>query len=239
MPRSKTANDDGPRVDPKHQERADLLAYHMTVLTAGQLAVEREKTNVDEAKAILSEVQSDLTDKFHLAKADTRLDRKVLERALLALKNGARSLIHEREEWDFVCEALGIAYQPDMFRNPATPEAARDEMEWEADGYLSGRRATEFKPPEGCPPMFDQAWRRGYHRGQGANAEQLARAKSIIEERDRPSVEPAVDLTDPDNEADLDDAARALKRSGFMETGGPDAAAGVDAEGAHAADAAA
>jgi hypothetical protein len=229
MPRSKTANDDRPATIPNKQERADLLSHHMVLLRAQEVRLASKKAELDELRAEYSEEQQTLTDLFLQAKSDTRIERQMLERALKVEKSGVRAAHKEAADWNFVCEALGYPYQPDMFGTDATPEPAKDLLFWEAEGYLNGRRAGDPAAPKGCTGEALQAFLKGRDKGQAENGLALGRAKNVIEARATPSVEPPVDLNSEEGQEAIDDAAKKLKKSDFMKTGGDDAGAQASA----------
>lgn len=160
---------------------------------------------------------------FHEAKADTRIERDTFERALKTQKAGARKAAKDRAEWDMVCEAAGLPFQLELLGTDATPSLTKDELAWEAEGYLAGRRADDATAPEGCTGDNLQAFMRGYHKGQEENGLRLGRAQAIIDARATPQPTEAADLSGEDEEERLDEAARKLKRSGFMDRSGDDA----------------
>ncbi len=228
MSRSKPANDAGPKAEAKRDDRADLLVHHLTRIRLERVDLDNLQTAAKEAKAKVTDKQATITDMFHEAKADTRLDREDIEWALNAMTGGGRRLIKHQRDRAFICEVLGYPYQPDMLPDEdKTPAEARDEIDWNTDGFLAGRRAGEPTPPKDCPERFCQAWMDGYHTGQAKNGEALTRAKVVIEARNKPIVDPSED-EEHDEEEELDEAAKRLKSSDFMKTGtagGDDSAA--------------
>jgi hypothetical protein len=234
MPRSKIANENSPTSGAPNgdrQELVDLVAYHLARLGPKQISVAAIKADVDEviaeAKQRLSEAQQQLTDMFLEAKSDTRIERDTYERAIKAQRAGARKAAKDREVWDVVCEAAGIPFQLELLGDGGTPTLAKDELAWEAEGYLAGRRGDDATAPKGCTGDNLQAFMRGYHKGQEENGLRLGRAQKIIEARATPQTDAPVNLNEDDEDEDekLDDAARKLKASGFMQRGADDAGA--------------
>ena len=188
----KTANENSPVASAdSRQERVDLIAYHLASLGPKLVSVAAVKAEVDEviseAKGRLSEAQQQLTDMFHEAKADTRIERETFERALKTQKAGARKAANDREIWDMVCEAAGIPFQLELLGDDKTPTLSKDELAWEAEGYLAGRRAEDATAPKGCTGDSIQAFMRGYHKGQEENG---LRAWVALRRSSRPARRP-------------------------------------------------
>lgn len=223
----KSANENAPGAPDNRQERVDMIALHLARLGPKQLKVAAVKAEVDEviakAKERLSEEQQQLTDMFHEAKADTRIERDTYERALKTQKAGARKAAKDRAEWDMVCEAAGLPFQLELLGDEATPSLTKDVLAWEAEGYLAGRRAEDATAPDGCTGDNLQAFMRGYHKGQEENGLALGRAQKIIEARATPNTAEPIDLNSEEGREAIDDAADKLRRSPFMNRGGDEA----------------
>jgi hypothetical protein len=98
----------------------------------------------------------------------------------------------------------------------AIHDTATEATAAEQDGYRAGRRADDPTPPSHVSPILHQDWLRGWHMGQEYNGAQLVKAHEILA-RPKPGLMVAGDDPDEDeDEADLDDEARALKASGWV-----------------------
>ena len=186
---------------------------------------------VEEAKAVVKE---------RIADVDAILDKAVVQgfkkgeiRELLketAVK-GSRKDQRETEERrtrfrEYVGLPTGVV-QPDLLD---IPEAAKDELDWELDGYRAGVRAEEPKPPTKCPERFHQAWMKGYHDGQARNAWAMSGGKGAPPaSAPAPAPEPAADAPTPpegpatgdDFEASADELAAQTARPSTIEKTDP------------------
>lgn len=103
------------------------------------------------------------------------------------------------------------------------PLEKQDEMDWQSRGYQDGIRGKPATLPEGIPPRMDQPYLKGHETGfkeylgaqaamvpkpKGASADEIARTAAADFKADNPDV-------------DLDNAARKLKGSAFMDTNVP------------------
>lgn len=147
----------------REQEEAQLLS----VLAQMRPALAR----VEEAKAVVKE---------RVADVDAILDKAVVQgfkkgeiRELLketAVKGSRKDQQAVEERRLRFREYVGLptgVVQPDLLD---APEAAKDEIGWELEGYKAGVLAEEPKPPQKCPERYHQAWLTGYHNGQARNA---------------------------------------------------------------------
>lgn len=130
--------------------------------------------------------------------------------------------------WMDQIAGLPVGGQADLFAS--TPVEIKDGMDWEADGYRAGMRATEPKPPSECPERFHQDWMKGYHNGQERNAWALAERGKIVDRRTdiapgKVELEPVED--DRDEDEVIDDAARKLKREGWTQPSAEEAGVGA------------
>ena len=169
--------------DLTREERADLLNFHLRKL-------KEEHNKVELARVPLANAQAAMTAQFNQAKADLgkRYTRKhmagLLADYLARAKDQAET---ERQRFEDR-EDLGLptyAGQPDLF-DGKLPAEARDERLFRADGYMTGRRGDEGKPPEDVPERFVQAWMAGYHEGQAEIGMRLGRAETIRKELEEP-----------------------------------------------------
>ena len=155
-------------------EREALFNHHLAKLRGAT-------AEVDKARAVLSEKQGVLSDFYRAAKVDDRRwTRKLLQEVVEKTggKTSRRDVLAEEaaRQQAFLWAGLPIGAQPDLF--DGVPAAAKDELEWGAEGYLAGRRADERKPPADCPAGgCTQEWLKQYDEGQAYNARQLAMLK--------------------------------------------------------------
>jgi hypothetical protein len=198
------------------EDRAALLVHHVAKLR-GQLG------EIEIARAPFKAAQEALTDLVNTAKGD--LGKAYSRKRLLALCEDVgsrlRDLAKEEEQRFQDRVALGLpvfGVQQDLFGGNASamPQEKRDEFEWQSDGFLAGRRGDERKAPEGCPPRMDQFWLTGYDLGQAETVKSFSKVEEMISARTPKEPEPEPTEFDPDKEA------RALKKSGFLDTTAPD-----------------
>lgn len=215
---ARSTNDDGPPPKAGHNkppltkdEQAALLVHHVSKLRS-QLAA------IEVARAPFKSAQESLTDLVNSAKGDLgkAYSRKRLMSLCEDVGSRLRDLAKEEQQRFNDRLALGLPVfgtQQDLFGGAAAmPQEKRDEFEWESDGYLSGRRGDERKAPEGCPPRMDQLWLAGYERGQDATVKSFATFDNMIAARTPSEPEEPAPEFDPAKEA------RALRKSGFMDT---------------------
>lgn len=177
----------------REQEEAQLLS----VLSKMRPALAR----VEEAKAVVKE---------RVAEVDAILDKAVAQgfkkgeiRELLketAVKGSRKDLRETEERRARFRRYLGLPVgETDDGLLDAIPEAAKDELDWESEGYKAGVLAEEPKPPKKCPERFHQAWLKGYHNGQARNVWALGGGKGEA---------PAPDAVTPPAEALEQSAAK-------------------------------
>lgn len=202
------------------EEKNALLVRHIGLLRAQQAEIEK-------ARAPFQAAQATLTDLINTAKGD--LGKAYSRKHLIALCEDVgtrlRDLAREEEQRFHDRQALGLpvfGVQQDLFGGggDAMPEEAKDEIAWEADGYLAGRRGDSPTAPEGCPPRMDQAFMRGYNKGVEENGKLLAQAGEIAKARNAPPPKPKAEEPDPGDPAELKKAAERLKANGFTKKGG-------------------
>ncbi len=200
------------------EEHKQLLIHHVTKLRSA-------KRVVDKAREPLKAAQEDLTANVNAAKADLGkgYTRKYLMRLIEDVEAGVRDQVAEENRRARDREALALpvfGVQADLFDNGASPVETRDEMQWEAEGYLRGRNGALQEVPDNCPARFEQAVMRGYERGQAATQEDLLAAASLIAKREEPTGEAPVNLNEEEHEEEqMDEKVRRLKKSDFMKKG--------------------
>lgn len=156
--------------------------------------------DVDRAKAELKE----LVDAHNIASTEfknaTKISKANLKAILAKLKQtGPRSeLTKEAIDYNFMAEMEGIPVGGQMSLIGAlenTPEATRDALDWEGEGWRAYSRNLECKPPKECPGKFITDWTRGWHAHQErviwgmAHADAAAKPEPVT----APEVEPAAD----------------------------------------------
>lgn len=180
------------------EQRRQLLTLHMSKLRA-------KLGEIDELRAPLKDAQEEFTALINEAKADLGkgYTRKYLLTLLEDTTTRLRNLIEEEERRARDREALGLpvfGVQADLFDNAANarmPEEARDEIRWEAEGFMRGRNGALEELPEGCPPRFHQAVLRGYEKGQELTRQEFVAAQELKKTLAEPAAEQApVDLDD-------------------------------------------
>jgi hypothetical protein len=217
------------------QDHADLLTYHMAVIRAAEAAVETAKGPVTEAKAELSDKQETLTKAFNAAKAD--LGRGYSREYLGGLAKDGRQKItalvdfeKQRARDKLSLNQPVFGQQPELFPGAETPAEAKDEMAYEAEGYLRGLRGAIDEIQDGDPPRFHQALMRGFDAGQKEAQARYLRAQELKAAAETPNAaEAPKDLNTPEPgtvddevniEASVDRAKESLAAmSGAGETG--------------------
>jgi hypothetical protein len=148
-------------------ERKARLVHHMSLLRAKNAEVQELRTPLktaqEEFTALINDAKSDLGKGY---------TRKHLMTLLEDASSRLRDLLREEEQRAFDREALGLpvfGLQADLFDNEKTakmPAEARDELHYEAEGFIRGRNGALDAIPEGTPPRFHQAVLRGFEKGQ-------------------------------------------------------------------------
>lgn len=201
------------------EEKAALLNHHINLLRQEETAVALARAPFDAAKQAL-------TSRFNAAKADLgkTYTRKYLKTLLEDVGARIRNIAQTEEQRFQDRVALGLpvfGVQQDLFggKSDALAIEAKDELTWQADGFLAGRRCDERKAPAGCPPRMDQFWLKGYDLGQAEAAAQFTKGKAVAEARAKPAG--TLKAADPEPEVDpetaIKDQARALKKAGWTE----------------------
>lgn len=218
MPRARNA---APQRDDNHvltdDEIADLQHYYSTKIRAAQAAAA-------EAKAAYDAKRQDVNSFFALVKGDLQIPRKDFEE-ILALQdmNEAEFIEHEKKRTKrMVAQGLPVGTQLDMFPKADTVD---DLGLARASGKRAGLRGDDPEVPERFAGVTHQAFMEGWHEGQSENIAKLGRAQTILDARKAQAEEPEVD-EEAEEEVDEEEAiraqARALRKSGFMDTTGAD-----------------
>lgn len=167
------------------EEHRALLNHHMQKIRAASHAVELARAPFDAARddmtATIDEARADLGKK--------KYTRKRLLSYLEDVSSRLRNLLAEEEQRHQDRLDLGLPVwgeQQSLFGGPETPEEAKDELFWEAEGFLIGRRGDARKAPDGCPPRFVQAVMRGWDQGQAATQLLVAEAMTAMKRRSTP-----------------------------------------------------
>jgi len=169
------------------EEHRQLLTHHMSKLRA-------KRAEIDELRAPLKDAQEEFTALINEMKADMGkgYTRKYITVLLEDTTTRLRNLLQEEERRARDREALGLpvfGIQVDLFDNAATakmPAEARDEISYEAEGYLRGRNGLLEPLPDGTPPRFHQAVLRGFERGQKATHEDILAAAELRKRQSEP-----------------------------------------------------
>lgn len=202
------------------EDRAALKTKHVLSLLEAARTVELMREPLKNA-------QEEFTARINLAKAElgAGYSRQYLLGLLADYKQGARAggrLELQRQEDR---EDLGLPTFTQLelkFGNDATPQETKDELAWESEGYLAGRRAEDPTAPDGCPARMVTHFMKGYHEGVAQNGKLLARAGEVAKERDeaaKPKA-PAPEVKDPLDPAEVKKAAKALEAKGFTQKNG-------------------
>lgn len=211
------------------QEHGDLLTYHLTLIRKEMAGVDAAKVPVDEAKAELADANEALTKAFNAAKGD--LGRGYTREYMLSLINDGKKKVTEQVEHEkmrardkVILNQPVYGVQPELFPGQETPQEAKDEMAWEAEGYQRGLRGDLEELQDGDPPRFHQAIMRGYEQGQKVTAERYARAMLLRQAEQTPDAGATpVDLNEPEpgtveaeaaEEASMDRARASLDAMG-------------------------
>lgn len=215
-----------PRGALSKEEHRQLLTHHMTKLRT-------KSAEIDQLRAPLKDAQEEFAALVNEAKADLGkgYTRKYLMTLLEDSTTRLRDLLAEENRRARDREALGLpvfGVQGDLFGEGAAakmPEEARDEVHYEAEGYMRGRAGLLEVIPEGTPPRFHQAVQRGYDKGQQATQEDFLAGQALREAMATPDTaeEPAELNSEPDETAPevVEAKARKLRRSGFMDRSAP------------------
>lgn len=206
---------------PEQKERAWLIYFFD--------AARKQKVLVDRAKANAKAASDELTRIFRQAKADADLTRKELSGYLEDGELGTKTLTAAEERRLRHKQWLGqpVGFQPDLFEDKR-PQEVRDEAWARGVGYATGLRGDPCELPEGMEARFAQPFSEGWGKGQEELAWALSAVGKIVDRKPDADARP-VNLDPEPEEGEgaldpetIDDKARELKRSGFMDRGAPE-----------------
>lgn len=184
---------------PTPEQHRHLLVHHMTKLRG-------KRSEIEALRAPLKDAQEEFTALMNEAKADLGkgYTRKYLTTLLEDSTTRLRDLLAEEERRARDREALGLpvfGVQADLFgaATAKMPEEARDEIHWEAEGYMRGRNGMLQQIPEGAPPRFHPTILKGYSRGQQATQEDFLAGQELKKKQANPDATAAAQpLNDPE-----------------------------------------
>lgn len=225
------------------EERRHLLNYHMKLLRGGQALVDETHAPYKAAQEAFTALVNDA--KSDLGKGYTRKYLVgLMEDTTARLRDLSSEEVRRAEDrQDLGLPVFGV--QGDLFGEAAAamPEEARDEVQYEFEGFMRGKAGLLQEIPDGTPPRFHQAVMRGFAAGQKTAQEEFlagqalkqrmatpdagAEAKDLNGDDEKPQEDE--DKTPPDPEV-VAKKARDLKKSGWADK----AKAGAQPEPAHA-----
>lgn len=223
MARSKRAAANGSASTPAasgHNSKAPLTEEEAAALTTYySLKIIEDERKVAAAKIAVDGAREIVNGHFKRLKADLGFSRKEFEAEVISKLNMTDAEFASSEKKrDRLHRLAGLKQgeQLDLIEH-VLPDTVDDAMAAEGDGYRAGRRADDPVLPKNISSMFASDWTRGWHAGQEFNALQLGKAAEILARPKAGTMAPAEPEKGGDEEADLDDAARALKRSGWTQ----------------------
>lgn len=169
------------------EEHRQLLTHHMSKLRAKQ-------AEINDLRAPLKDAQEEFTALVNEMKADLGkgYTRKYIVGLLEDASTRLRNLLEEEERRARDREALGLpvfGIQADLFATAAsttTPDEAKDEVFYEAEGFMRGRNGLLQEVPDGTPPRFHQAVMRGFQKGQELTQEDFVAGAKLREAQAEP-----------------------------------------------------
>lgn len=214
MARKRTA-EIGHNVAPlSNEDQADLEA-----LFASRIRLERHK--LAEAQLVVKGHRDNVNGLFAQIKAELLTSRKDFEDLLEQQDKGEAEFAAwwAKRAARYARHGLPVG-QLDLFGSEGDkPDAVDDQQVARLDGRRAGARSADPVPPSYIAPIMQQAWLDGWHEGREEQFTRVARGEKLLASRELPSTAEPVDLNDDEDPLDpdaVDDAARKLKRSGFM-----------------------
>ena len=177
------------------------------------------------AKAIADGKRQVINDNFALVKAELRISRKDFE-AFMAkqdLSEAEFAAEFAKEMARYHRHGMPVGTQQDMF----VGDTVDDQVVARADGKRAGLRGADPTPPTYISGVLVQDWMEGYHAGQSELCMRLDKGGALLAARKaaadaaknagklQAGEDPDEEEEDPEEE--IDDAAKALKKSGWME----------------------
>jgi len=167
-------------------EHRALLNHHMSKIRAAHQAVDLARAPYDAARDNLTATIDD-------ARADLGKKQYTRKRLLGYLEDlGARlrNLLAEEEQRYRDRVDLGLPVHGEQLGlalgDPNIPEEAKDELAWEAEGFLLGRQGKINVIPDGCPPRFHQTVMAAARKGQELTQAEFVKAQEVINGRGQP-----------------------------------------------------
>lgn len=181
-----------PAAAPKDTSREDhraLLNMHMGKIRAANQEVEAARAPYDAARenltAAIDEARGDLGKKLYT--------RKRLMSYLEDLGSRLRNLLAEEQQRYQDRLDLGLPVHGEQLSlslgDANTPQEAKDEMMWEAEGFLLGRAGKINIIPEGCPARFHQTVMRAAAKGQELTMAEVKAGMEARARRDQPNAD--------------------------------------------------
>lgn len=172
--------------DQAREEHRALLNHHMGKIRLASQAVDLARAPYDAARddltAVIDEARADLGKK--------KYPRKRLMGYLEDLGARLRNLLAEEQQRHQDRIDLGLPVHGEQLAlalsDPSVPEEARDELAWEAEGFLLGRQGKINIIPDGCPPRFHQTVMAAAIKGQELTQAAYLVAKGVIASRGQP-----------------------------------------------------
>lgn len=198
-------------------ERVQLISF-VSRLDAADVEVERAQGPYKAALANRSAIKK-LAQGAGFTADELKLRRNEMAQSTADnARQAARESKHRR--W------LGIitAEQQEMHLGEATPQEARDEVDWDTEGYKRGLRGRAAEPlPDGMDARFTQPFLKGHERGWAGYLEGIA--QNVPKPKGMTAQEVAAKAAaefEADNpEIDVEAEARRLKASGFLNRSDP------------------
>lgn len=180
-----------------------------------------KKAEIEDAAAKVAGLRKGLTALVNEAKADFADSAYTRERMLgwVTIATTPIRTDMRKSQQDYEDRRDLGAYihheQQDMFAG--LPQEAADQVFWERAGEQAGLAGKDDTAPAEMHARFATDYAKGWQRGQAKVQEDYLAAQAL---KKAPEPDPAtetVDLNDEEQELDLDEAARKLRRSGFTE----------------------
>jgi hypothetical protein len=168
------------------EEHRALLQHHVAKLREASQAVELARAPFDAARenltATVDEARADLGKKAYT--------RKRLLGFLEDMNSRLRNLLAEEQQRHQDRLDLGLPVHGEQLSlalsDANVPAEAKDELLWEAEGFLLGRQGKLNQIPEGCPPRFHQTVMKAAEAGQALTMKEVAEGMELRKKRSQP-----------------------------------------------------